>query len=136
MTLLQIGCQFPLPFSFYMRHGFCSESEDVEGNRVKRTPHQLTYSFVFSYVWLSRFLWIILYKMKLSEFNGNKCATNVMLTLCFFWEFLLWCDEMRWQVNKTMFRDNCLLKTGRIWSFQTNKDKCVVVSGDNSFQFP
>ena len=25
----------PLPFSLYLRHGFCSESEDVEGNRVK-----------------------------------------------------------------------------------------------------
>ena len=24
----------PLPFSFYLRHGFCSHSEDVEGNRV------------------------------------------------------------------------------------------------------
>ena len=30
------GCQFGnrLPFSHYLRHGFCSESEDVEANRV------------------------------------------------------------------------------------------------------
>ena len=25
-----------LPFSLYLRHGFCYESEDVEANRVKR----------------------------------------------------------------------------------------------------
>ena len=31
------GCKFgtPLLFSLYLRHSFCSDSEDVEGNRVK-----------------------------------------------------------------------------------------------------
>ena len=35
ITLEWLPIWHPLPFSLYLGHGFCSESEDVEGNRVK-----------------------------------------------------------------------------------------------------
>ena len=33
----------PLSFLLYLRHGFCSESEDVKGNRVNMTSFKNTY---------------------------------------------------------------------------------------------
>ena len=48
LTLFRLGgyqIDTSLPFSLYLRHGFRSESEDVEANRVKR------YYFVNSVRW-------------------------------------------------------------------------------------
>ena len=37
----------PLLFSLYLRHGFCSESEDVIGNRVKHDLIERIHKCVF-----------------------------------------------------------------------------------------
>ena len=46
LMVLTLFPLLPLPFSLYLRHVFCSESEDVEWNRVKHNLIERIYTYL------------------------------------------------------------------------------------------